>query len=222
MRAVRRWAAILVLAVATGFVLSQVFGGPVGYVIVSGRSMEPLLHTHDLALVVRRGSYGQGDVVAFRVPESDPAAGSVVIHRIVGGSSRDGYVTQGDNRDGRDPWRPVSEDVVGRMAFHVPHLGRIPAFLASPLGMALAAALVCFLLVARTPQRDPAEPEPAPAPASPERALDASPPSPVRDVARGPVKARPLVLAGGLLAGATALALVALARRRAVDEENGR
>lgn len=221
MRAVRGWAAILVLALATGFVLSQALGGPVGYVIVSGRSMEPLLHTHDLALVVRRGSYGKGDVVAFRVPQGDPAAGSVVIHRIVGGSSRDGYVTQGDNRDGRDPWRPGSEEVVGRMALHVPQLGRIPAFLASPLGMALAAALVCFLLVARTPKRDPAELEPVPAPASPERAVE-FPSSPASAATRDPVKARPLVLAGGLLAGATALALVALARRRTVAELNGR
>ena len=220
MSAVRRWGAILVLALATGLVLSQALGGPVGYVIVSGQSMEPLLHTHDLALVVRRDSYRKGDVVAFRVPQGDPAAGSVVIHRVVGGS-RDGYVTQGDNREGRDPWRPASEDVVGRMAFHAPHLGRIPAFLASPLGMALAAALVCFLLVARTPKRAPAEPEAAPAPASQERPLEPAP-SPVPAARRDPAKARPLVLAGGLLAGATALALVAVARRRAVGGWNGR
>ena len=216
MSALRRWTALLVLILATGLVLSQALGGPVGYVIVSGRSMEPLLHTHDLALVLRRGSYREGDVVAFRVPQGDPAAGSVVIHRIVGGSSRDGYVTQGDNRDGRDPWRPGSEDVVGRMALHVPQLGRIPAFLASPLGMALAAALACFLFVARTPKRHPIEPAPAPAPASPVRAPE-PPPAPVPAVTPHPVTARPLVLAGGLLAGATAVALVALARRRALD-----
>ncbi|HXH88186.1 MAG TPA: signal peptidase I [Gaiellaceae bacterium] len=219
-RAWGRASAILSLALAGAFVISQAFGGPVGYVIVSGRSMEPMLHTGDLALVVRRGSYRLGDVVAFRVPQGEPGAGSVVIHRVVGGTAQDGYVTQGDNRDGRDPWRPVTADVVGEMALHVPKLGRIPAFLASPIGVALGAALVLFLLVART--GSPNEKSGA-APGVPpvgvdatQQAPDAAPyrPAATARVAAPPHRLRPTVITAGAVAGATAALLVLRAARR--------
>lgn len=195
MNPTRRAAGILALALAGAFVLSQVLGGPLGYVIVSGRSMEPVLHTGDLALVVRQGSYRRGDVIAFRVPQGEPAAGNVIIHRVIGGSPRDGYVTQGDNRDGRDPWRPVSADVIGEMAIHVPKLGLIPAFLASPIGLALAAALVCFLLVVRTgspkQEDDVAPPDAAHAPAL---QLPTAPDPPATGAAPAPHKLRPVML----------------------------
>lgn len=216
----RSWfrpAAMLSLALAGAFVLSQALGGPVGYVIVSGRSMEPLLHTDDLALVVRQGSYHRGDVVAFRVPKGDPGAGSVVIHRIIGGSARDGYITQGDNRNGRDPWRPVPGDVVGEMAFHVPKIGGIPAFLASPLGLALAAGLFGFLLVARTgAKQEEGGEESAPVQDVPPVRADTTPPAPTAAPARAaalaaaPSELRPIILAAGAVA---ALLVVRAARR---------
>lgn len=221
----RSWlrpAAMLSLALAGAFVLSQALGGPVGYVIVSGRSMEPLLHTDDLALVVRQSSYHRGDVVAFRVPKGDPGAGSVVIHRITGGSARDGYITQGDNRNGRDPWRPVPSDVVGEMAFHVPKLGGIPAFLSSPLGLALAAGLFGFLLIARggSPKHEEDDEESAPVQDLPPVAADATPAVPTAApawdaaVAAAPTKLRPIILAAGAVATAGAALLVVRAARR--------
>lgn len=141
-------AGALSVAIASLFVASQAFGGPVRYIIVSGHSMEPLLHTGDVALVLPRGSYRLGDVIAFRVPAGEPGAGALVIHRMVGGAARSGYLTQGDNRGGRDPWRPQPEDVIGRMAFHIPKVGLALAFLGSPFGLGLAAASLAFVAVA--------------------------------------------------------------------------
>ncbi|MDX6438687.1 MAG: signal peptidase [Gaiellaceae bacterium] len=147
----------IALAGAATMVAFQLLGGPARYVIVSGHSMEPTLRTGDLALVLRQESYRRGDVVAYRVPDGETGAGGVVIHRVVGGSHEEGYVTQGDNRRGRDPWRPRPDDVIGSLAFHVPEVGRVPTLLGSALGLAFLAAVLAFAVVARSGTRRPDE-----------------------------------------------------------------
>jgi signal peptidase len=109
--------------------------------------MDPTLHAGDLVLTVRRGSYNVGDVVAYRIPEGQPGAGVLVIHRIVGGSASSGYIMQGDNRAGRDPWRPRRRDIVGAEGVSVPRLGLVLVYLRTPLGLASLAGLVTALLI---------------------------------------------------------------------------
>lgn len=138
--------ALVVLFWATLF-RPQALGGPASYVMVSGNSMEGALTGGDLAVVRRAHDYGPGDVVVYRVPDSDPAlAGSLVIHRIVGGSGGRGFETRGDNRDSSDNWHPTAGDVVGTVWFRVPGFARgivmlrnaiVPAFLGAVLLMAL-------------------------------------------------------------------------------------
>ena len=201
MTRVRAVAAVLAVAAAAIAIASQVFGGPLTYVVVAGHSMEPALQTSDLGFVLRRSSYERGDVVAFRVPAGEPGAGGLVIHRVVGGSSDTGYLTQGDNRAGRDPWRPKPEDVIGKLAFHVPKLGLASAFLASPVGLGLAAALLAFLGIAgggKPPVRIPVETE-----VEPERE-----PEPPRDQAATPKRERG---SSPVVAAVAALSIVAVA-----------
>jgi signal peptidase len=129
----------------------QFLGGPAGYVVVAGNSMEPKLSNGDLAVVRRRPGYEVGDVVAFRVPPGEAGAGSLVIHRIAGGSGTRGYLTQGDNRSGGDLWRPREEDVVGSLWFSVPDGGIVFRLLRTPVALALVAALLAFVVVVRPP-----------------------------------------------------------------------
>jgi signal peptidase len=102
-------------------------GGPASYVMVSGVSMEPTLHSGDLVATRKYQSYQKGDIVAFRVE------GGIVIHRIVGGSAEEGFTTQGDNSETVDRWRPTGEDIVGRMWFSIPAGGDFLALLRQPL-----------------------------------------------------------------------------------------
>lgn len=114
-------------------------GGPASYVIVSGTSMEQTMHSGDLAVLKRQDKYTVGDVVTYAVPQGSPGAGKLVIHRITGGASN-GFVTQGDNRDEADEWRPTGDDVFGQLWFSIPGVGvllgklRDPALIASLAG----------------------------------------------------------------------------------------
>jgi signal peptidase I len=141
--------AVFVAGVVTWalFFRPQVLGGPATYLIVSGRSMEPRLHAGDLVVATRQRTYRPGDVIAYHIPKNQAGAGALVIHRIVGGSSRDGYVTRGDNRSYRDPWRPRPADIAGKMRLHAPRLGLLPVFAHTTAGMALIAALVGFFVL---------------------------------------------------------------------------
>jgi signal peptidase I len=125
----------------------QSLGGPVNYVMVQGVSMEPTFHTGDLVLAWPADPYLKGDIVAYRVPEGDVGAGSIVLHRIVGGSAREGFVMQGDNNPVPDDWHPRPGDILGKARVRIPKLGTVFTFLHAPvpfasLAMGIAVALI--------------------------------------------------------------------------------
>jgi signal peptidase I len=136
------------------FLRPQLLGGPAAYVIVSGASMEPNLAHGDLVLATKKISYRTGDVIAYQVPKGEPGAGALVIHRVVGGSDGAGYLTKGDNRRGRDLWRPRPSDVVGSVSMTVPRAGLIFASMRTPLGLAAFAGLAVFLFVSAGQRRE--------------------------------------------------------------------
>ena len=139
---------VLLLVVLAGWALvlrPQALGGPAGYVLVSGTSMEPKYHTGDMVLVIRQSAYRVGDVIAYRVPKGDVAAGAQVIHRIIGGDGTRGFVVQGDNRSAPDVWRPKNEDIVGAKKLRIPNAVLVLQFLRSPVLLGLLAA--CFVFV---------------------------------------------------------------------------
>ncbi len=138
-------------------------GGPAGYVIVAGVSMEPALHTGDLVVTQSRLDYRVGDIVAFST------AGGVVIHRITGGDAQQGFATRGDNREQADPWRPRPDDIVGVAWVHLPGAGNALAFVRQPAILAALTAAVAFFLSFTVGPRRRREEGPGPSirPASP-------------------------------------------------------
>lgn len=104
-------------------------GGPASYVVVSGVSMEPTIHSGALAIVFSEREYAIGDIVAYRV------GSGYVIHRIVGRDT-EGFVLQGDNKDYSDPWKPTPDDIVGKMWLQIQDGGRVVAYLRQPMLLA--------------------------------------------------------------------------------------
>jgi signal peptidase I len=136
------WGALVLLT--TGwlvFLRPETLGGSVGYILINGESMLPRLRTGDLVLVKTATNYERGDVVVYRVPEGNLGEGVKIIHRIIGGDSRSGFVVQGDNKPHKDPWKPLPSDVVGKQWIHIPSAGTLLGVLRTPLGIATLAAL---------------------------------------------------------------------------------
>jgi signal peptidase len=123
----------------------QSLGGNAGYVLVSGHSMLPRYKTGDLVLVEHHAAYHKGEVIAYHVPKGDPMAGAQVIHRIIGGDARHGFIVKGDNRTAPDVWRPKPADIVGAKAMRFPDAIVVLQFLRAPMFLALLAA--CFVFV---------------------------------------------------------------------------
>jgi signal peptidase I len=153
------WALLgLVVASWLVFLRPTFLGGPTSYVVVSGQSMQPTLADNDLVLLRRQTTYAVGDIVAYHVP---PGTGPDirVIHRIVGGSAGDGFVTRGDNRGLDDPWHPTPHDIVGRESLRIPRAGYVLSALKSPVGLAaIAIALGLSLLWSAHASRRDASP----------------------------------------------------------------
>jgi signal peptidase I len=149
-------AQLALLAVLLWFYLPQSLGGRAGWVLVSGTSMLPRLHTGDLVLVERQSSYHVGEVVAYRVPTGQVGAGRVVIHRIVGGNGHSGWTMKGDNRTAADLWHPTNADVLGAKALRVPEAWLALRFLHTPLFLGLLACFGVFFWIALTghPEKD--------------------------------------------------------------------
>lgn len=119
-------------------------GGDVSYVVVDGSSMEPTYEDGDLVVVRKDSTYDHGDVIAFRAGGTfdDPTR---IIHRIVGGTQIDGFVTQGDNRDRTDPWNPDGDDIIGRATLHVPMAGDVGGLITRPETFAALGGTAVFV-----------------------------------------------------------------------------
>jgi signal peptidase I len=140
------WVVIALIVVGWGLLFRpQFLGGPAAYVMVSGTSMEPVLHTGDLVIAHRRSHYRVGDTVLYRVPKGETGAGALIIHRIIGGSRRSGWMVKGDNRDTPDLWRPKSNEVIGSRWVRVPAVGRVLAYAMTPLALASLSTVLALL-----------------------------------------------------------------------------
>jgi signal peptidase len=143
------------IGVLLWFCLPQSFGGRAGWVLVSGTSMLPRLHTGDLVLVEHQADYHVGEVVAYRVPKGQVGAGHVVIHRIVGGNGQTGWTMQGDNRTAPDLWHPTNHDVIGTTQLRIPDAWFVLRILHMPLLLGLFAGFAVFLTIALGRDEEP-------------------------------------------------------------------
>ena len=137
----------VVLAAWVAYLRPTGLGGPANYVTVSGESMEPTRFNGDFVITREQADYEVGDVLVYRIEEGDVGAGGMVIHRIIGGSLEEGFVTQGDNRDKPDLWYPTEGEIVGRVWVEMPKVGQWLPYLRSPVVIAAFAAIMAFFYV---------------------------------------------------------------------------
>jgi signal peptidase I len=125
-------------------------GGPLTYVIVNGKSMEPGFILGDLVLVREEPVYSAGDAVVYH----DPELQQFVFHRVVG-METDRFILQGDNNGWFDSYRPTQNEIVGKLWLHVPNFGKLINWVRVPVNAAITAGLFGVLLMMDLFKRTP-------------------------------------------------------------------
>jgi signal peptidase I len=106
--------------------------GDTEYVIVYGTSMLPNIPHGALAVAKKDINYEVGDIISFKQEGRD----RMIVHRIVG-QTENGFVTQGDNIERRDPGTVTLDEINGKVVFVTPYFGFLALFLKNPLVLTL-------------------------------------------------------------------------------------
>ena len=116
------------------------------YTIISP-SMEPVIKVYDVVVdlnVFNENSIKVGDVITF-VSNSNISKGLTVTHRVVDiKTNSDGtlsYFTKGDNNDKTDQSTVSYNDILGKVLFKIPQLGRVQFLIANKTGLILVILL---------------------------------------------------------------------------------
>jgi signal peptidase len=147
---------VIVVVIASQFILDASFGGSPVYVVVSS-SMVPTLKIGDLVIVhgVPYSSIRGGDVIVYVTPSPNGGcAGLVVVHRVVGIGPDGGLITQGDNRQSNptpdEPffWPYVHDDCVrGKVIIAIPYLGLVSRAFPPPINYVIVAIILLFVFL---------------------------------------------------------------------------
>ena len=109
--------------------------------VLSG-SMEPQLKVDSLVVThsVDPGTIAVGDIVTFR---PTTIGENLITHRVIGieQSSSLYFQTKGDANEDADPFIVPADNLVGKVCFHVPYLGRTTEFIKTPWGYLLAVVI---------------------------------------------------------------------------------
>ena len=131
---------VFVFAACLSIVIPRLLGYD-AYVVVSG-SMEPNIPVGSLVYSHKEdpASLQTGDVIVF----VDPARGTTPItHRVVSNDTAAGTIkTKGDANEGEDINPATYDNVLGKVAAHVPRAGFIAAMLTSKLGKVIIVLLL--------------------------------------------------------------------------------
>lgn len=121
--------------------------------MVSGESMLPVLKDGDIVVFTQATDYEVGDIAVFNIPEG-VGEGQSVIHRIIGGSTKQGWTFQGDNRDMQDPWLVPDSHITGTPQFVIPGGTKWLRFAADRSPFIIAGLVTLTVAVATFPSRD--------------------------------------------------------------------
>lgn len=110
------------------------------YVVLSG-SMEPEIPTGSVVYTRPASHYSIGDVISFT-----NQSGQTVTHRIIA-DGKTFFKVAGDANSSPDANPVPANRVLGRVVFHLPHLGFLAAYLRTPLGFILLIVLPALTFI---------------------------------------------------------------------------
>lgn len=118
-------------------------------IIVSSNSMAPYLNVGDIIIVDKYTSEIQvGDIVVFVDPSN-----RLCVHRIVEikhSDHKEVYLTKGDGNPTPDPWYLTRSEIVGKVVFKVPGIGRLLLKVSGLIGPMMITIGVLLVILAFT------------------------------------------------------------------------
>ena len=155
--------AVLVVLVTVGLLLLFVFIStkvaskkgarpPINLYTIISPSMTPNINVYDVVVTVKTdiSKLKVGDVISFYTNEVN-VNGLTITHRIYQIVEQDGgryFKTKGDYNQYVDKWTVKENDIVGKVVFKLPQLGRIQFFLGSRGGWLIAILIPALAIIA--------------------------------------------------------------------------
>ena len=117
------------------------------YIVLSA-SMEPTIKTGALSYINTkdRVDIHTGDIVAFEAG-ADDGSKITVIHRIYKENEDGTFLTKGDNNDSVDFSTLYASQIVGRVKYSIPELGKFTQWLQSKQGIVVAVGLMLIAFI---------------------------------------------------------------------------
>jgi signal peptidase len=115
-------------------------------IVLSG-SMEPELTVGSLAVTqtVSTEDIKVGDIITF----SSPLNGKLITHRVIAikNNPQLKFHTKGDANEEADPYIVSTNNVVGKVCFHLPYFGHVNQFVKTPLGFILTLGIPGIVII---------------------------------------------------------------------------
>ncbi|HOP66045.1 MAG TPA: signal peptidase I [Bacilli bacterium] len=121
------------------------------YTIIS-RSMVPKINVYDVVFDIKIDKntvLKKGDIITF-ISKSPDSYNYVITHRITNVSNNEygvAYTTKGDNNNVEDEAKVYQDQVLGKVLFVIPQLGKIQTFIAYRGGWLILLALPAFGII---------------------------------------------------------------------------
>ncbi len=121
------------------------------YTIISP-SMEKTLNIYDVIVnvkVKKESDIKVGDIITF-ISSSTSSKGMTITHRVIEiTDSENGklYKTKGDNNVSPDPQPATFDNIIGKVIFKIPQLGRLQSILTTKLGWLILVVIPAFIII---------------------------------------------------------------------------
>lgn len=124
---------------------------PINLYTIISPSMTPNINVYDVVVAVRTDTskLKVGDVISFYTKEAN-VNGLTITHRIYQILEQDGsrnFKTKGDYNQYADKWTVKENDIVGKVIFKLPQLGKIQFFLGTKGGWLIAILIPALAII---------------------------------------------------------------------------
>lgn len=135
---------ILIIVFSLMIILSSlnIFGYRM-FIVKSG-SMEPKIRTGSVVFDKKTSTYKVGDVVTFKIKDSKDTVTHRIVSEKIDANNGVFYTTKGDANNAPDSEPASKLNVVGKVAFSVPYMGYLAAFIRTLPG------LIIFIIIPAT------------------------------------------------------------------------